>query len=128
MSTCRTVFVVDDSEIVRAVAAATLEERGFRVITLDCPRDLGRAFEEARPDAVLLDAGFPGIASDELCEIARREGSRAPVIVFSDRPASDLDTLVRAWGALGSIPKRSAASLPSLVDQLLSNGADGATA
>jgi len=99
------VLVVDDSDLVRDVTRWTLEKHGYQVETLADPLDLAGALARQIPDIVLIDIGFPGMDPSQLVSLVRPHTATCPFVVFSDRPAPELATIVAQLGARGSIRK-----------------------
>lgn len=127
MSRALRVVVVDDSELIRAVVAAALGGRGASVVEVASPREIASAVDGGA-DVVLLDAGFPDVTAEELRDIARRESGRAPVVVFSDRPAAELSRLAEDWGARGAIGKGAVGVLWEELERLLGPSQGGRVA
>ncbi|MEM8993636.1 MAG: ATP-binding protein, partial [Acidobacteriota bacterium] len=59
------VLVVDDDELSRKIVAAYIESRGFGVVEAASGEEGIATFEHARPDAVVMDLGLPGISGLE---------------------------------------------------------------
>src|SRR5207237_8748787 len=53
------VLVVDDAGFIRRWCTRTLEEQGYEVIEATNGKEGVKAYEQARPDAVLLDVAMP---------------------------------------------------------------------
>ncbi|MEE8526354.1 MAG: response regulator, partial [Thermoanaerobaculia bacterium] len=87
------VLVVDDEEMVRKVAAATLEAVGYSVLTASDGRDAVDLFRRRGDeiDAVLLDMTMPRMGGEEACREIRRLRADAKIIVasgFSEQEAA----------------------------------------
>jgi two-component system CheB/CheR fusion protein len=80
-----TVLVVDDEDLVRAVAQQILERAGFTVLTADGGRAALRVFREHREqiDAVLLDLTMPDLGGEEVYRVMRGTRPAVPVVVLS---------------------------------------------
>lgn len=77
------ILVVDDEESIRIVLAEFLQSREFSVIEAKDGLAALEAFDNARPDAVLLDLAMPGMDGMEvLSHLAARDPS-VPVIMLS---------------------------------------------
>ncbi|MCC6556787.1 MAG: response regulator [Polyangiaceae bacterium] len=98
------VLLVDDSEFIREVVRAVLQDAGFDVIGVDSPTAFSRAVMLEKPDLILLDITMPALSGDKLVEVAQRL-HRCPVVLFSDRHEAELARIVRASGATGYIRK-----------------------
>ena len=104
----RRILLVDDSEIVRELVKATLEEAGYEVSTHASPFGFSSSVLRQNPDLVLLDVNMPALSGDKLAEIAvknRLVGPTCPLLLFSDRPPHELAVLAARCGANGYIHK-----------------------
>lgn len=102
-----TVLVVDDSAVMLEATSLTLEDAGYRVVTLDNPLILPSVVRQEHPDLILLDVNMPMIRGEDVAAIIRRMGVDVSkcVVLFSD--ARDLDAVTARAGAAGFIPKSS---------------------
>jgi DNA-binding response OmpR family regulator len=76
------VLVIDDEESIQKLLQAALDRDGYRVIgALDAGSGL-LAFEQHRPDLVLLDVMLPDLSGREVCRRIRA-GSAVPIIMLS---------------------------------------------
>ena len=105
-----TILVVDDEEVVRSVAASTLERCGFTVITATNGRDGIRAYREhaASIRAVILDLTMPIMGGDEvLAELRGGEGPGAtvPVLLSSGYSTSDIAGNLLRHGPMNFLQK-----------------------
>jgi DNA-binding response OmpR family regulator len=104
----RTILVVDDSEVCRETVRYVLQARGYEVVTVDSPFSFGSALSRTSPDLVLVDANMPALQGDKLVAVALQNGlCSCPIVFHSDRPADELQMLVRTSGAAGYIKKTS---------------------
>jgi CheY-like chemotaxis protein len=101
----QTVLVVDDSDLIRDVTQFSLEKAGYVVDTIADPRGLAAALASKVPDVVLVDIGFPGVRPHELAALVKPHLEKCPFLVFSDRPAAEIEDLVAELGASGSVAK-----------------------
>lgn len=104
----RSILLVDDSALVRAVVSHALKKEGVNIRSIDDPRGLVAAMANERPDLLLVDATFPGVEHDELVRLVSPHTSACPVVLFSDRSPAVIEALVRDINAVGSIPKEAA--------------------
>jgi two-component system sensor histidine kinase/response regulator len=90
------ILVVDDNEVSRTVARATLQGQGYLVVLANCGADALTAFDRERPDCVLLDVQMPDMDGVAVCERirARPGGAEIPVVFLTAQ--RDLDTFDRA--------------------------------
>lgn len=102
----RTVFVVDDEEMVRAVASELLRHLGYEVESASSGEEaVARIQSGARPDCVLLDIVMPGIGGHEAMRRIHALAPEVKIVIssgFADRTSSS--TLTEE-GAAGIITK-----------------------
>ncbi len=99
------VLLVDDSPIVRAVAVHALSAAGYETSAIEDPRGLDDAVTTFAPDLVLVDATYPNVTDEDLVAAIARHSARLPVLLFSDRPESQIQDLVAKSGARGYVAK-----------------------
>lgn len=104
-SEVRTILIVDDSAVMLEATTFTLEDAGYRVVTLDNPLMLPGKVRQESPDLILLDVNMPLIRGDDVIGIIRRMGVDVSqsVVLFSDE--RDLATIAIRVGAAGCISK-----------------------
>lgn len=78
------VLLVEDDDPMRVAVAANLAGRGYRVRSAASGEEALVAWEQGRPDVVLLDLGLPGIDGLGVVRRIRREAT-TPIIVLSAR-------------------------------------------
>lgn len=95
------ILVVDDNEQNRALARDALETEGYEVVLATSGAEGLRAFEEHRPDCVLLDIRMPGMDGTIVCSKMRAlpHGSETPIVFLT--AARDVETFDRAIAAGG---------------------------
>lgn len=96
-----TILVVDDNEPNRALARATLEDEGYRVVTASDGVQGVEAFARERPDCVLLDVRMPGLDGFGACARIRTlpGGDDVPVVfVTALRDVDTFDEALKAGG------------------------------
>jgi len=79
-----TILIVEDDESARTAIAANLRARGHDVDEAGDVRGALRAWDERRPDVILLDLGLPDLDGQAVILRVRRE-STTPIIVLSAR-------------------------------------------
>ncbi|KCZ51288.1 response regulator [Hyphomonas pacifica] len=80
MKTC---LIVDDSRVVRKVAARIVRDLRFEVMEAGDGAEAMRMCRENMPDAVLLDWNMPVMNGlDFLRSLRREEGGARPLVVF----------------------------------------------
>jgi CheY-like chemotaxis protein len=102
----RRVYIVDDEEMVRTVAAELLRHLGYDVELASSGEEAVAHIESgARPDCVLLDVVMPGIGGAEALRRIRAIAPEVKVVIssgFTDRVSSEALT---EEGAAGIITK-----------------------
>jgi len=101
MGSGATILVVDDNAENRALAEATLEDEGYRVVLASGGEAGVAAFERERPDCVLLDVRMPGTDGPAACERIRALPGGADVPVVFVTALRDVETFDRAVHAGG---------------------------
>jgi len=103
----RTILVIDDNAVVLEATRSTLEQAGFRVVTLDRASGAVVAVLQERPDLVLLDVNMPNMTGDSLADVlGRTRATRGTLVVlYSSLPANALRMKAMATGAHGFIQK-----------------------
>jgi CheY-like chemotaxis protein len=121
----RKIMVVDDSDLCRDLTRMMLEEFGYEVVTLESGLGLSRALGREKPDLVLLDVSMPALSGNHVVAVARQHKlHQCPIVLFSDRPPTELSALARDCGASGFIAKTSNAhALAQSVGRFLAAGA-----
>ena len=95
------ILVVDDVTENRALARATCEDEGFRVIEATDGATGIAAFEQSRPTAIIMDVRMPGIDGLEACRRIRAlPGGHDVAIVFATAQR-ELETFEHAITAGG---------------------------
>lgn len=95
------VLVVDDNTANRALAQATLEDEGYRVLLAASGEDGIAAFLRDQPDCVLLDIQMPGMDGVTACRRIRESPGGADVPIVFLTAQRDVDTFDRAQLAGG---------------------------
>jgi two-component system sensor histidine kinase/response regulator len=95
------VLVVDDNAANRDLARETLEDEGYSVIVAAGGEEGIRAFEQERPDCILLDVRMPGTDGFAVCARVRSLPGGADVPVVFLTAQRDLDTFEQALRAGG---------------------------
>jgi CheY-like chemotaxis protein len=115
------ILLVDDSDLVRDLTRMMLEEYGYEVVTLESGLGLSRALGREKPDLVLMDVSMPAVSGNHIVDVARQHKlHRCPMVLFSDRPASELSALAQKCGAAGFIQKTSnAKALAQSIERFL---------
>ena len=96
-----TILVVDDNVQNRALAQATLEDDGYRVVLAAGGEAGVAAFERERPDCVLMDVRMPDVDGPTACERIRAlpGGADVPIVfITAQRDVDTFDRTLRAGG------------------------------
>lgn len=121
--TRKRIVIIDDSELVLAVATEALESAGFEVLATDSGIEANQfIYSSRRPDLILMDVMMPLLNGDRKVRLLKeRESSRhIPVILMSTKARDELEQLTRDSGADGYIQKPfDEASLVLQVDRIL---------
>ena len=100
-------LVVDDEEVIRLIAATTLEQAGFTVEQAGNGLQALTSFENFHPDLILMDIMMPEMDGFTACaEIRKREnGKTTPILVMTY--LGDIESINRAYdvGATDIIAK-----------------------
>jgi CheY-like chemotaxis protein len=103
----RTVLVVDDDPIVLEVTRERLESAGYVVHIREEALGTSQWSAEFQPDIVLLDVNMPALTGLDLAQLLkkRRATKDIAIILYSSLDTTELQTKVRATGAVGAIQK-----------------------
>lgn len=84
----RTVLIVEDQIEMRAIAAAYLESRGYRVLATDNGADAIRQARTEQPDLIFMDISVPGMDGIRAtAELKRDPATRGiPVVILTAHP------------------------------------------
>ncbi|MCU1488788.1 MAG: response regulator transcription factor [Acidimicrobiaceae bacterium] len=100
----RALVVEDDESHVLALTIG-LEREGIAVTAVRDGRDAFAAYDELRPDVILLDVMLPGTSGLEVCRELRARGVDTPIIMVSSR-SEEVDVVVGIEvGADDYVPK-----------------------
>ncbi|MEO7035230.1 MAG: response regulator [Polyangiaceae bacterium] len=104
-----TVLVVDDDPIVLEVTKERLESAGYEVHVREEALGTSQWTAEFQPDIVLLDVNMPALAGTELAQLLkkRRATKGVAIILHSSIEPAELQSKLRAAGAVGAIQKTS---------------------
>ena len=93
------VLVVDDDELQRLPARATLEQAGFEVQEAEDGSEALRLVDDCRPDLILLDVKMPGADGFTVCEQIRAEPATELTPVLMMTGLEDVESINRAYEA-----------------------------
>ncbi len=83
------VLVVEDEAHLAEVVSDNLEIEGYEVEVVDHGERALETIRQARHDLVLLDVMLPGIDGFTICETARAEGIKTPVLFLTAKGSTD---------------------------------------
>jgi PAS domain S-box-containing protein len=118
-----TILVVDDEESVREVARASLEERGFEVLTASDGATALTLFEARSDevDAVLLDITMPGLSGEDTLDALKRLKADVRVLLTSGHGEQEVARKFGRRGLAGFVQKPFRADeLAHRIEELLS--------
>lgn len=95
------VLAVDDDPQILALLQSLLSPWGFKVITLDDPREFWQTLETVAPDILILDVEMPHTSGIELCQVVRsdRHWSELPVLFLTVHNDAEVLNQVFSVGA-----------------------------
>jgi len=101
------VVVADDDAATRYVIASTLSHDGFTVIEASNGQEAVDAFQQSRPDAILLDVEMPGMNGYQACSLIRhmRNGADLPIVMVTGLENSESIDRAYEVGATDFISK-----------------------
>ncbi len=100
------ILLVDDDLVVRAKVSESLEQDGFEVILAKNGNDGIAAYQEHRPDLILVDAVMPILDGFEFCEELKNLGERlTPILMITSLDDNDSVDRAFASGATDYITK-----------------------
>ena len=102
----RTVYIVDDEEMVRTVAAELLKHLGYDVELASSGEEaVARIEKRSRPDCVLLDVVMPGMGGAEALRRIRAIAPEIKVVISSGFTDTVSSASLTDEGAAGIITK-----------------------
>lgn len=110
------ILIVDDSELVLAMAGDVLAEAGYDVVTAsNCIEANQYIFAEKKPNLILMDVMMPLLKGDATVKILKKSEftSDIPIVYISSKPAEELEKMVADTEVAGYLCK------PFSNDQLL---------
>ncbi len=103
----KTIFVVDDSEIVLEMARDALESADYRVETMANWSELDENLKAEIPDLIVMDVQMPEAYGDTaLMFFKETRGIKGtPILLFSDIPVEELTSRAKECAADGFVSK-----------------------
>jgi diguanylate cyclase (GGDEF)-like protein len=100
------ILLVDDDLVVRAKVSESLEQDGFEVILAKNGNDGIAAYQQHRPDLILVDAVMPILDGFEFCEQLKNLGERlTPILMITSLDDNESVDRAFASGATDYITK-----------------------
>jgi DNA-binding response OmpR family regulator len=106
--TKKRILLIDDSEVVCAMARDALETSGYEVITAANGLEANPyLFRKDRPDIIIIDVMIPLLNGNRTAKLLKEnENTRQiPILLLSSKPADELHRLTVESGADGFVQK-----------------------
>ncbi len=87
------ILVIEDESSVREGLVDSLSLEGYSVVWRDNGKDGVVAYDEEKPDLVILDVMMPGLDGLEVCRRIRQNGTYTPIIILTAK-SSEIDKVV----------------------------------
>ena len=107
------IAVIDDDESFRVALTESLCSLGYGVKGFESAEEFLANDGEGPCDCIVTDINMPGTSGFDLKRMLTARGSRKPVIMITARAEADLETKVRASGAICLLRK------PFSIDDLI---------
>ncbi|WP_136512990.1 response regulator [Geomonas edaphica] len=102
------ILIIDDSELVLAMAKDALEQAGYLVLTATNGIEANRyIFSKERPDLIIMDIMMPMLDGNKKAKLLKEnEVSRdIPILLLSSKSEAEMRALMAEAGANGYILK-----------------------
>ena len=102
------ILIVDDSELVLAMARDALEESGYEVFTATNGIEANSyIFSKNRPDLIILDVMLPMLDGNKKAKLLREKefSKQIPILLISSKSEEELTRLTAEAGVDGFIRK-----------------------
>ena len=102
------ILVVDDSELVLAMAKDPLEAAGYEVLTASSGIEANSyIFSPRKPDLIILDVMLPMLDGNKKAKLLREKdfSKEIPILLLSSKSEEELRYMVSESGANGFIRK-----------------------
>jgi CheY-like chemotaxis protein len=117
-----TVLIVDDNSGIRRVLRRLLADTGTLIWECADGSEALAAYEEHRPDIVLMDIRMPTIDGLTATRLIRGYDPSARIIVLTDYQDEDMKSAALEAGAREYVLKQEIAGLPEIVSSLAGPG------
>jgi two-component system response regulator FixJ len=101
----RTVFVVDDDEVVRDSLSALLQSRHYTVLEFASGRDFLTRAAGVMPGCLVVDVHMPEMTGLELLKILRARGNPIATVVITGRKDPSIAAQAKELGAVAILDK-----------------------
>jgi CheY-like chemotaxis protein len=81
----KTILICDDDEMLKEITTVILEQKGYKVTTMESSAQLLETVQNLQPDLILMDLMVPPIGGEAAVKLLK-ENSRTnaiPILVFS---------------------------------------------
>jgi two-component system, OmpR family, response regulator TctD len=99
------VLLIEDDKILATTLQRTLVKRGWSVTLVDDGAKAQLAWQDAKPDLILLDLSLPNVDGLDLLALIRRSGLTIPVMILTARGTVGDKILGLNYGADDYLPK-----------------------
>lgn len=102
------ILIIDDSELVLAMAKDALEQAGYKALTATNGIEANRyIFSREKPDLIIMDIMMPMLDGNKKAKLLKEnEVSRdIPILLLSSKSETEMQALVAEAGANGFILK-----------------------
>ena len=102
------ILLIDDSEVVLAMAGDALEKNGFEVITAANGLEANHyLFQKDKPDIIIIDVMIPLLNGNKTAKLIKENENtkQIPILLLSSKPAEELHRLAIESGADGFVQK-----------------------
>ena len=102
------ILIVDDSELVLAMARDALEDAGFEVLTATNGIEANSfIFSKNKPDLIILDVMLPMLDGNKKAKLLREKefSKQIPILLISSKSEEELTRLTAEAGVDGFIRK-----------------------
>jgi len=104
----KSILIIDDSELVLAMAKDALEEAGYRVATATNGIEANRfIFSREKPDLIIMDIMMPMLDGNKKAKILKENelSKDIPILLLSSKSDQEMRQLAEESGADGYILK-----------------------
>ncbi|HJV66573.1 MAG TPA: response regulator transcription factor [Geomonas sp.] len=122
----KNILIIDDSDLVLAMAKDALEDAGYQVSTATNGIEANRyIFSRNKPDLIIMDIMMPMLDGNKKAKILKENemSKDIPILLLSSKTDQEMRTLAEEAGADGYILKPfTAVEITSKVKKCLSGG------